>query len=161
MAKQTTIDEQANTPAPGAEGAAENATGQENQPAAAVIETPATLLVAETPDWVQTIIDSNQTVLDSNNKVLAGLESFKEHATSFVEDIIEKSTARAEGGPVMTGKPAKEKEVDLFASYVVAEGKSFRDSKDFSKVYESGDPIEGLNEDRLKNLLNQGLIEEA
>ncbi|MNY54920.1 hypothetical protein D3C86_1908490 [compost metagenome] len=52
-----------------------------------------------------------------------------------------------------------EDEIDIYASYVVSEGKSFRDNKDFNKVYTEGDDVTAFDEEVLKRLLNQGLIE--
>lgn len=140
MGKQATIDEQANTPVQGTEGGAEPI-----EKSTGAVEKPAALLVAETPEWVKTILDSNAAVIESNQKVIDAFESLGVLAGEFAGEI-----------------PAKtEKEVNLTATYVVAEGKSFRDSKDFDKVFSEGDSVGGLDEDRLKHLLNQGIIEEA
>lgn len=103
----------------------------------------------EQPEWVKTILDSNAAVIASNKSVVDAFSEFKSLAGRNVGDYKE------------SDKPAKEIEVDITAEYVVAEGKSFRDSKDFSKAYQSGESVSGIDEVRLKNLLNQGLIELA
>lgn len=99
----------------------------------------------EAPEWMKSILDSNAAVIESNEEVLAELRSL---------NLGGKSEAVKE-------KPAKELKVNLKAKYVVSEGKSFRDSKDFSKEFTAGQEVSHLDEDRLKNLLIQGLIEEA
>ncbi|MES2620239.1 MAG: hypothetical protein V4615_05235 [Bacteroidota bacterium] len=45
-------------------------------------------------------------------------------------------------------------------SYVVAEGKSFRDIADFSKEWSEGDDVSHFTPERIQHLLEQGLITE-
>lgn len=45
-------------------------------------------------------------------------------------------------------------------SYVVADGKSFRDKNNFEKEYKAGDDIKGFDQDRLDHLLSIGYIQE-
>lgn len=157
MSGKPKIDDKVITPAPGAEGATEKDPVQTPAPA----ETPAPEpQAAVQPDWVQAILDSNAALMASNEAVIAGLESFKEHAADFVEEIAEKASAGS-GSEPSKPKQAKEVQVDITAEYVVAEGKSFRDKNNISKEFKSGESVSGLDEDRLKNLLNQGLIELA
>lgn len=111
-------------------------------------ELPAILLTAETPEWVQTIIESNQAVVDSNHKVIDALEELK----SFAD---ERSNAPQKSNE------AKSLQIDEDEDYIVAPGKSFRDPADFTKEYSEGDDVTHLDNAVLNRLLNQGLIEEA
>ena len=111
----------------------------------------AELLEAQTPEWVQTILDSNQAVLDSNQKVVDALEDLKLFA--------DERSSNA-GGEVKT-KYLAEDQFDEDEDYVVAEGKSFRDSNNFSIEYKQGEEVTHLGADRLKVLLSQGLVQEA
>ena len=111
----------------------------------------AELLEAKTPEWVQTILDSNQAVLDSNQKVVDALEDLK---------LFDADRSSNQDGPVKT-KVLAEDQFDEDADYEVAEGKSFRDSKDFSIEYKAGKDVTHLGADRLKVLLSQGLVQEA
>lgn len=167
MAKQTTIDEQANTPAPGAEGTAENKTSTtESQPAAAVVETPE--WVAKMLESNQAVIKSNEALVESNEKLAEAISTFKEDANSLIGSIEDNAKSLVETivektAPGSKGQSGQKAEVPFnpVADYEVAEGKSFRDSKDFSKEYKEGDDVTHLGEDVLKRLLSQGLIEEA
>lgn len=155
MAKQTSIDDKANTPVQGTEGAAETdakALEAAKAAASAALAEPSEA-VTPVPEYVQTILDSNQLVIESNEKVVAGLEAFKEHAIEFI------SAQSGESSPDRPVKEAKEQKVDLKAAYIVSEGKSFRDSKDFTKEYKAGDDVTAFDEEVLLRLLNQGLIE--
>lgn len=167
MAKQTTIDEQANTPAPGAEGTAENkASTTESQPAAAVVEIPE--WVAKVLESNQAVIKSNEALAESNEKLAEAISTFKEDANSLIGSIEESTGSLIEK---INAKPEQAQQSDSIRStgidfnpdtdYEVAKGKSFRDSKDFSKEYKEGDDVTHLGEDVLKRLLSQGLIEEA
>ncbi|MDQ1139425.1 hypothetical protein [Pedobacter agri] len=110
-----------------------------------------TLQVSETPEWVQTILDSNQAVLESNQAVIAALEDLK----SFADE----RSSRTEG-PVTT-KILIEDEFDEDADYEVAPGKDFADKSDFTKKYSEGDDVTHLGAERLKELLAKGLIVES
>jgi len=112
-----------------------------------VDEQPATLLEAPTPEWVQTILDSNAVVIESNQAVLDALESLKEFAS-------ERSS-----NPNQSEKPVQL--IDEDEEYEVAPGKSFRDPLDFTKEYTEGDDVTHLGVIKLQSLLNSGLIQEA
>lgn len=152
MAKQTTIDEKEVIPVPGAEGNSENKSAEsQNQEQANV------LLEAQDPQWVQVILDSNQAVIDSNQAVSDSIESFRESANELIQQI----GIALPSSEVQYAPSVKVQEIDEDAAYEVAEGKSFRDSNDFSKEYKSGDDVTDLGAQRLQVLLNQGLIVES
>jgi hypothetical protein len=143
------------------EGAAQGAAPIENQagiqseievgakPAEQPAEQPAQ---AETPEWVQAILDSNAAVISINQVVISGLESFKQHAADFVQNI-------ADGGQSVNEiEPPKQADFDEDADYEVAPGKSFADKDDITKKYSSGDDVSHFDADRLKSLLTLGLI---
>ncbi|WP_443945598.1 hypothetical protein ACJVDH_00370 [Pedobacter sp. AW1-32] len=110
-----------------------------------------TLQESETPEWVQTILDSNQAVLESNQAVIAALEDLK----SFADERSSKTDR-----PVTT-KILIEDEFDEDADYEVAPGKDFADKSDFTKKYSEGDDVTHLGAERLKELLAKGLIVES
>ncbi|MXV16835.1 hypothetical protein [Hufsiella ginkgonis] len=149
---------QAKETAPGAAPAA----GAENGEQTTTAENTGTLLVSETPDWVDQILQSNQAVVDSNEKVIAAIESFKEHSGEFIHELVKEFTNSAKAG---SGDIAQETikrtelEVKARAKYVVSDGKGFVD-KEKDRQFNSGDHVTGLNSDRLKILLNQGVIQE-
>jgi len=146
MGKQATIDEQANTPVQGAESAAET-------PEAGII------LEAQTPEWVAEILASNAAVLQSNQLVIDSLEDFKEHSAEFVAQMVEEFAPKMDGKPI--NNTTEVSQFDEDADYEVAPGKSFRDSKDFTKEYTEGDVVTHLGAERLQTLLANGLIVEA
>lgn len=148
--KQATIDEKANTPVPGAESAAENKTAEQ-----AKVE----VLEVKTPEWVQAILDSNAKLIESNQSVVDAITQFKEASYDFAKELGE--GLRAQLAPSEFNQSVMEKQLDLDESYVVAEGKSFRDPKNFTKEYVAGDDVDHLDPEVLTRLLNQGLIEEA
>ena len=108
----------------------------------------ATLLEAQIPEWVQTILDSNQAVLESNQSVIDALEDLKLFAD-------ERST-----GPIQPAE-VKLQLIDEDEDYEVAPGKSFRDPLDFTKEYAEGDDVTHLGVIKLQALLNSGLIVES
>lgn len=111
---------------------------------------PTQLMGAKDPEWVADVLASNEAVIASNEKVVEALNAFKAvHSETTKADKIEISSAHVEV------------EINPDASYVVAEGKSFRDSANFSTEYSEGQDVTSLGADRLKALLNQGLITEA
>jgi hypothetical protein len=140
MAKQTTIDEQENTPVLGAEGASQTPVKQ-----------PTVLLEAKDPEWVQIILDSNASVLESNQAVIESLQELKDLAK------------RASGGSASAKEADKTTEVDFDedADYEVAPGKTFADKDNFSLKFSEGEDVTHLGAERLKSLLSQGLIQEA
>lgn len=115
------------------------------------------LIVAEQPEWVQMILDSNQAVVDSNLAVIEGIKSFVEKAGEVVSDII----AEAKGETKAAKAPIQKVEVNPEARYVVAQGQSFQDKHNPEQVYKAGDDVTGFEAERLENLLSQGIIEEA
>lgn len=54
-----------------------------------------------------------------------------------------------------------EDDFDEDADYVVASGKSFRDSKDFTQEYTEGEDVSHLDKEVQRRLFANGLIEEA
>jgi hypothetical protein len=54
-----------------------------------------------------------------------------------------------------------EDDFDEDSDYVVASGKSFRDSNDFTKEYAEGDDVSHLDKEVQKRLFANGLIEES
>lgn len=120
---------------------------------------PATLLEAQTPEWVQTILDSNQALIDSNNLVIASLDAFKENSADFVGQLV-KEFGKSE--TTTSGELKVEVAIiDEDEDYEVAPGKSFRDPLDFTKEYAEGDDVTHLGVIKLQALLNSGLIVES
>lgn len=111
-------------------------------------EEPATLLAANEPEWVQTIIDSNAALIESNQKVIGALEDLK----SFADQ-----RSSTPGQPI----EVKVQLIDEDEDYEVAPGKSFRDPMDFTKEYTEGDDVTHLGVIKLQSLLNSGLIVES
>ena len=146
MAKQTTIDEQANTPAQGAEGAAETP--------ATVDEPRGTLLEAKDPEWVAELLASNLATQESNQAVIDAIANFRESANELIEKIGEKADPEVKEAAAQVAQSV----FNADENYVVAEGKSFRDPKDFTKEYTAGDDVSHLDTSVLERLLNQGLI---
>jgi len=167
MAKQTSIEDQASTPVPGAESAAEAKATEVNQPAEVVVETPA---------WASELLASNSLLIESNNSVIKSNESLE----TLLVEIIESGPELIESNKLVVNSLAEFKRcasntgddyqksvtVELVANpeledYKVTENKSFRDPNDFTKEYTSGDDVSHLHYTVLTRLLNQGLIEEA
>ncbi|WP_114937572.1 hypothetical protein [Mucilaginibacter endophyticus] len=110
------------------------------------------LLTAETPEWVEQLLASNQALLESNQSVVNAVAEFKEAAVDFLKS----------GGYGHDKQQAKKSEpFDKEADYEVAEGKSFRDYKDFTKEYTSGQDVSHLPVEVLERLHANGLITEA
>ncbi|RZM22528.1 MAG: hypothetical protein EOO88_29140 [Pedobacter sp.] len=105
---------------------------------------------SETPDWVQTLLDSNAAVLESNQQVVEALEDLK----SFAD---ERSTSQSNSGELKVEVQLIDEDED----YEVAPGKSFRDPLDFTKEYTEGDDVTHLGVIKLQSLLNSGLIVES
>ncbi len=103
-------------------------------------------LVAETPQWVNQILESNQRVIDSNNGVIEAVKAFGE-PKSFLQ----------------AKEPEKKPEVvvNRKAKYVVGKGKKFADKEAGGVIREAGYEVSKFSPERLENLLSQGLIEEA
>jgi len=118
------------------------------------------LLEAQTPEWVQIVLDSNQALIDSNNLVLASLDAFKENSAEFVSQLVKEF-----GKPEITTNSGELKVsvqlIDEDEDYEVAPGKSFRDPLDFTKEYTEGDDVTHLGVIKLQSLLNAGLIVES
>jgi hypothetical protein len=89
---------------------------------------------------------SNQAVVDSNAALVDAFDQFKELSSRKVGNYIESA--------------AVVEDFDESADYEVATGKSFRDSKDFTKEYTEGDDVTHLGVDVLKRLHAQGLVQE-
>lgn len=122
-------------------------------------EQPGTLLEAQTPEWVQTILDSNQDLIDSNNLVLSALDAFKENSADFVSQLVKEFAKPSVGGEKVS--EPKLQLVNEGEHYEVAPGKSFRDPQDFAKEYTEGVDVTHLGVIKLQALLNSGLIVES
>lgn len=114
------------------------------------------LLTAETHEWVEQIVASNQAVIGSNDavinsnaKLIDAFEQFKELSSRKVGNYEQAISAQVEDT------------FDEFADYEVAPGKSFRDSRDFTKEFTEGDDVMHLDIETLKRLHSQGYIVEA
>lgn len=107
------------------------------------------------------VLESNQAVIDSNNAVLEAIAQFNENAEKVVKDII--SEAKAVGNPekeqTATTTPAVEVKINKKAKYVVAKGRAFHSSVSGGQVGEGVD-VSGLEPDRLKALIAQGIAVE-
>lgn len=137
------------------EGVAQGAAPIESQEVPTPVtekEAPAQLLEAQTPEWVETILTSNDALIASNEKVIEALASLKDFSSSNVGNYKTEMHASYSTEQVFA------QEIDENEKYEVAEGKSFRDANDFSKEYKEGDDVSNLGAERLKSLLNQGLI---
>jgi hypothetical protein len=133
-----------------AELKADNVATQENQAAAAVVETP---------DWVAKLLASNKATQVSNQLVIDAIGQFKELAADLVKQVVSGS----QGSVVETTGSSDIKinipEYDEDADYEVLV--PFRDSLNFAKVYEKGDDVSHLGKERIKHLLITGNIAEA
>jgi hypothetical protein len=121
-------------------------------------EVPGTLLEAQTPEWVGDVLESNKAVLESNQAVVDAVAAFKESANELIEQI---GSAAAPAIQETAVKIATAPEFNPDAEYVVADGKSFADKHDITKKYNEGDDVTHLGEDRLRSLLELGLIVEV
>lgn len=111
----------------------------------------------EEKDLLQLVLESNQAVIDSNNAVIAAIEAFNENAKDVVSDIL---VAAKGGKSEIANKPkAIEVSINKKATYVVAKGKKFHSSVSGSIVKE-GTVLNGLETERLKSLIAQGIAVE-
>jgi hypothetical protein len=146
MANTTPEEKKATTPVQGAGGAAETtepATGadltQESQ---------------EIPGYIAELLKSNEEVIKSNQLVIDGINQFKESASDMIREIV----TAGQSGTAAKGAAPEPVEIDPKAKYAVAKDMSFRDSKDFNKVYKSGDDVSDFEEARLANLVQSGHV---
>ncbi|MEJ2905087.1 hypothetical protein WAE58_21760 [Pedobacter panaciterrae] len=175
--KQATIAEQANTPAQGAEGVAKNKAVEQVDFAAHIaklLETYDLVLVsnASVLESNALVIKSNESLealltkiieagpvqAESNQAVVDAIGQFKDSSVDFVKELVGKFSGTASLGEFKQSVQ-EVTEISLDDSYIVAEGKSFRDPKDFTKEYVAGDNVDHLDPAVLIRLLNQGLIE--
>ena len=166
--KQKSIDDKEETTAPGAAGSSENTAGLEFK--------DGILVTAEPPKWVEDILSSNELVIASNAEVVKSNESLSKSLAELIEsapDLLESNKSVIDALSELKDRASRtvgnyqeqmSKDVPAFdhdADYEVAEGKSFRDPKDFKKEYTEGDNVSHLGAAVLENLLNQGLIIES
>jgi hypothetical protein len=170
--------------------ATNNTNQADPQGGSAVDETKAPVATTEvTPEWVANLLTSNNTVFESNVAVVAsnkaliesnglllaafekviasnesaveGIASFKETASEFVEELVNKF-APANGATVSNLEKVKPVlEIDHDANYVLVPGAKIQDKDDATVQYAGGDDVTHLGAERLNNLLNQGLIQES
>lgn len=145
MANTTTEENKATTPVQGAGGAAETTEQVQSEQ-----------LTAETPDYIAELLKSNEEVIKSNQLVIDAISEFKQTAGEVFAEAVKSVNLNAGPG---NGTPEVEPiEIDPKAKYVVAKDMSFRDSKDFNKVYKSGDDVSDFEEARLANLVQSGHV---
>jgi hypothetical protein len=132
-----------------AELKADNVATQENQPAAAVVETS---------EWVAELLASNKATQVSNQLVIDAIGQLKELAAELVKEVVlgaQVSVKTTDNSDIKIHLP----EYDEDAIYEVVV--PFRDSSNFAKVYEKGDDVSDLGEERIKHLLLTGNVAEA
>lgn len=104
----------------------------------------------DAPEWVVALLESNQAVIDSNNELIESIEDLKSFSKGEKSELSRESVGA--NPDVKLNKKAK---------YVVREGKKFVDIDNPSISYAGGDDVSKLKDDRLLNLLSQGIIEES
>lgn len=110
-------------------------------------------------DLATRIIESNNAVIASNDAVIEAIESFKEAAGDVAAQIV-KRVQEAASGQVIT----KHRELPTIkpgTKYVVASGKRFQDKDNPDWVYQPGDDVTKIGNDRLVKLISQGIVIEA
>jgi len=120
------------------------------------------LVSGERPAWLDELLASNQAIQDSNQALIDAIAQFKESAGDLVQEVKTAATASAENKVEVAGNyelKVKLPEYDDDAVYEVVV--PFRDSADFTKLYEAGDDVSHLGEHRIKHLLSTGNVEEA
>lgn len=142
MATKDVNKEKEDTTAPGAVSASEN---------------PNTDQQVEDKDMLQLVLESNQAVIESNNAVLSAIESFNENA----KDVVAVILASAKGGGIEKSEKTKVVEISINkkATYVVAKGKKFQSSVT-GEIITEGTELNGLETERLKSLVAQGIAVE-
>lgn len=107
------------------------------------------------------VLESNQKVIDSNNAVLEAIAQFNENAEKVVKGIISEAKAVGSSAKDQTATltPAVDVKINKKAKYVVAKGKAFHSSVSGGLVGEGVD-VSGLEPDRLKSLIAQGIAVE-
>lgn len=123
-----------------------------------------TTVVAEKPEWVNELLESNKATQESNQAVIDAIGEFKESAGDVVKDIFSKAkqaSATTNSSVVPQVPVPVEVELNPKAKYVVAKGQSFGDRADLSIVYNAGDSVDHLEPEVLKSLLSRELIREA
>ncbi|WP_256013114.1 hypothetical protein [Desertivirga xinjiangensis] len=103
-------------------------------------------------------VDGNQALAESNERVVFAVEAFREKGGELVDRIIEASKPKSDDD---AGQVNDAIVIDTKAKYRVVEGRKIVDKNNPEKEYLAGENVTHLGEERLKNLLAQGLIEEA
>jgi len=121
------------------------------------------VVTQDMPEWVAQLLASNLATQRTNQDVIDSIAQFKELAGNLVRDIVEgaKSSMATDDVEISGSSEFKVQfpEYDTDAEYIVA--KVFRDTLNFAKVYEVGDDVSDLGEDRIKHLLSTGNVKEA
>jgi len=113
----------------------------------------------EKPEWVNELLASNQAVIDSNNAVVEAVKVFEDKASDIVNEVIATAKNSAANPNVSQSAPVvKLPEIDSDATYIVAKGKTFEDKENPGRYFSAGDDVTDLDNERLKNLLSQGII---
>jgi hypothetical protein len=116
------------------------------------------LISAEDPKWVAAILASNEATQVSNQLVIDAVGRLKELAVELVKEVVlgaQVSVETTGNSDIKIHLP----EYDEDAIYEVVV--PFRDSSNFAKVYEKGDDVSDLGEERIKHLLLTGNVAEA
>lgn len=117
---------------------------------------------SERPAWLDELVASNQAIQESNQALIDAIAQFKESAGELVLEVKTAATSSTENNIEVTGKydmKVQLPEYDDDAVYEVVV--PFRDSADFTKLYEAGEDVSHLGENRIKHLLSTGNVEEA
>lgn len=107
---------------------------------------------SEIPEWAKEVIASNKLVIESNLTVVEAIDSFKRNAGPIILEALNEINSNKE-----KGTPKKEVlEINPDASYE-ANAKIKMGNTEFKP----GDNMDHLEADKLKDLLNKGLISES
>jgi len=120
------------------------------------------LVSGERPAWLDELLASNSALQESNQALIDAIIQFKESAGELVLEVKTAATASVESNIEVTGKydlKTNLPEYDEDSVYEVVV--PFRDSADFTKLYEAGEDVSHLGEHRIKHLLSTGNVEEA
>jgi len=118
---------------------------------------------SERPTWLDELLASNLALQESNQALIDAIGRFKESAGDLVSEVVKAAQDSVQNSIAeVSGKQdiklqLPEYDEDSVYEVVVP----FRDSADFTKLYEAGEDVSHLGEHRIKHLLSTGNVEEA
>lgn len=120
------------------------------------------LVSGDRPAWLDELLASNLAIKESNKALIDAITQFKESAGDLVQEVKTAATASAESNIEVTGNYDLKIQIPDYNNDAVYEVVvPFRDSADFTKLYEAGEDVSHLGEHRIKHLLSTGNVEEA